>query len=566
MSAGHDCHHCCLSRRQCMKMLSLSALGAGVAAPLFESVAAEKCGPSKTDFVDSAHLRPRPEVRVAATFLEQPRPYWLGWPGTTYDLDAHQKTYRRQLEQSSKTVGVKTAMESKPISDEAGLTAWIAKLKREKPNGVLLMLQHMQCWKWCARVATETQIPVVVFAPVGTAFTGHVMQAYRVPGIHVISSLEWSAVEDALRIFRAKRMFEETRVLWIRGDKRSETVMERLGVKVRAIPRDTFNKTFDQTPATAEVKDLASKIRKEAQRIREPNETDTINSMRAYVTAKRLMATEKANALSMDCLGMVSAKLVPTPPCGAWTMLQDEGITAGCEADLFGAVSLMMTSYLLDRPGYMNDPVPETVKNLLIASHCTSGTRLAGFDKPAVPFILRNHSESALGVSMQVLWPRAQPITLVRFSSANEMIVDTGKVASNVDTPPAGGCRTSVEIEMDRVEDCRDVKGFHQVVTLGNHRRILQGFCELYGIKMGPLAGNLDVQRARRIMIATLVLLTLTGAGAEPVTIQSRGLTAIAHGRRRPAGGRLGRGGPQACGPGSDRGGPCRSRRRGWRG
>jgi len=71
----------------------------------------------------------------------------------------------------------------------------------------------------------------------------------------------------------------------------------------------------------------------------------------------------------------------------------------------------------------------------------------------------------------------------VRFSNANEMIIDTGKVVSNVDTPPAGGCRTSVEIKMDDVEDCRDVLGFHQVVVLGNHRRVLEGFCELYGIK-----------------------------------------------------------------------------------
>jgi L-fucose isomerase-like protein len=164
-------------------------------------------------------------------------------------------------------------------------------------------------------------------------------------------------------------------------------------------------------------------------------------------------------------------------------MLQDQGVTTGCEADLFGALSMMLTSYLLDRPGYMNDPVPETVKNLLIASHCTSGSRLAGFDKPPAPYILRNHSESALGVSTQVLWPEGQPATLVRFTSANEMIIDTGKVVSNVDTPPAGGCRTSVEIAMDDIEDCRDVLGFHQVVTLGNHLRVLQGFCELYGIK-----------------------------------------------------------------------------------
>ncbi len=88
-----------------------------------------------------------------------------------------------------------------------------------------------------------------------------------------------------------------------------------------------------------------------------------------------------------------------------------------------------------------------------------------------------------MGVSTQVLWPVGEPVTLVRFNSANEMIIDTGKVVSNVDTPPAGGCRTSVEIKMDDVEDCRDVLGFHQVVTLGDHRRALEGFCELYGIK-----------------------------------------------------------------------------------
>jgi hypothetical protein len=84
---------------------------------------------------------------------------------------------------------------------------------------------------------------------------------------------------------------------------------------------------------------------------------------------------------------------------------------------------------------------------------------------------------------MQILWPVGEPVTLVRFSNPNEMIIDTGKVVSNVQTPPAGGCRTSVEIAMDNIEDCRDVKGFHQVVTLGDHRRVLQGFCELYGIK-----------------------------------------------------------------------------------
>jgi hypothetical protein len=482
MSSQQNCR-CCLNRRQCLQVLSASALGAGLAAPGLNLLAAEPPKPTAPDFVDASHLRPRPEVKIAATFLQHPRPYWLGWPGTTYDLDRHQKEYRTQLEQSVQRLGIKLAMEPNPIEKEADVAAWIAKVKDQQPHGLLVMLQHMGCWNWANKIGKEAGIPLIVFAPVGTAFTGHVAGGSRIPGVHVVSSLEWSAVEAGLRMVKAKRLFEETRVLWIRGKESNETVMDRLGVKVRAIPRDTFNQAFDKQSVTEEVKDLAADLRKKAQKIVEPNETDTLNSMRAYVTAKRLMAAEKANALSMDCLGMVSAKLVPTPPCGAWTLLQDQGITAGCEADLFGAISMMMTSYLLDRPGFMNDPVPETAKNLLIVAHCTSGTRLAGFDKPPAPYILRNHSESALGVSMQVLWPQSETATLVRFSNANELIIDTGKVVSNVDTPPAGGCRTSVELLMDNIEDCRDVKGFHQVVTLGNHRRILEGFCELYGIK-----------------------------------------------------------------------------------
>ncbi len=482
MAPLHDCR-CCLSRRDCLKFLSLSAVGAGVAGPVAHVLHGAGAAPSPTDFVDVANLRPQPKIKIAATFLELPRPYWLGWPGTTYNLDQHEQEYSRQLTQSTKALGMSVDLEEKPIDNEERLGEWIRRVKTDSPDGLLVMLQHMNCWGWVSRVAKEAQIPLIAFSPVGTSFTNHVAPVARMQHVHVVSSLEWQAVEDALRMVKAKRMFEETRVLWIRGNETNETVVDRLGIKVRAIPRDTFNQEFERQPVTEEVRDVAADLRQKAQKIVEPSNTDIDNAGRAYVTAKRLMATQKANGISMDCLGMVGARLVPTPPCAAWTMLQDQGITCGCEADLFGAASLMMTSYLLDRPGYMNDPVPETYKNLLIAAHCTSGTRLEGFDKPAAPYVLRDHSESALGVATQVLWPVGEPVTLVRFTGPHEMIIDTGKVVSNVDTPPAGGCRTSVEIEMDRIEDCRDVRGFHQVVVLGNHRRILEGFCEMYGIR-----------------------------------------------------------------------------------
>ena len=87
-------------------------------------------------------------------------------------------------------------------------------------------------------------------------------------------------------------------------------------------------------------------------------------------------------------------------------------------------------------------------------------------------------------MATQVLWQEGQPVTLVRFQDPNSLILDTGKVVGNVQTPPAGGCRTSVEVAMDRMEDARDVMGFHQVVFYGNHRRDVEAFCQMYGIKV----------------------------------------------------------------------------------
>jgi hypothetical protein len=168
----------------------------------------------------------------------------------------------------------------------------------------------------------------------------------------------------------------------------------------------------------------------------------------------------------------------------AASLFQDGGVTYGCEADVFGAMSLLLTSYLFDQPGFMNDPVPETVKNVLVAAHCTCGTRLNGFAQPREPYLLRSHSESNLGVAMEVLWRVGQPVTLVRFNDPNQLILDTGTVVGNVATPPAGGCRTSVEIEMDRVADARDVLGFHQVVFYGDHRRDVEAFCQMVGVQV----------------------------------------------------------------------------------
>ncbi|MBP7560441.1 MAG: hypothetical protein KBA64_08160 [Armatimonadetes bacterium] len=474
----HRCCTCGLSRRGFLSGMAMMA-GAGALAARARATVPGDLG----DDIDVDALRPSAPTKVMMGVLRYPPPYWLGWPGTSYDVEGHRTRFTSEIRRTAAGLGIRLKPEEAAIEDDAAVAAFLARAEDERPDAILVMLQHLGVWHWAQRIA-DAGWPTIVFSPIGTSFTGHVLEISRQPGVHVISSLEIEAVEQALRMVKAKRMMEDTRLLVIAGSQRYESALPALGTKVRHIPRRTFRDTFEQMPETAESRAVADAIADEAKDIVEPTREDLLNMARTYTTAKRVLAEEGAHGLSMDCLGMVGARVVPTPPCGAWTLLQDQGITAGCEADLFGATSLLFVSHVLGRPGFMNDPVAETFKNRLIVAHCTSGTRLGGFGGPKTPYILRSHSESDLGVSTQVLWPEGEKCTLVRFTEPGTIIVDTGTIEENVQTPPAGGCRTSFEVTMDRVEDARDVLGFHQVVTLGDHRRTVQAYAQLFGLEV----------------------------------------------------------------------------------
>ncbi len=483
---NHLCSCCSMSRRSFLGAAAActAALTTGCASRGETSVArALHTAPKPHEEIDLASFRPRPNVRVISVIARQKPPYWLGWPGTAYPLEGERARYTQGIADAGGRIGVEIAQEAQPLEDNAAVAAFVKKVQAEKPDAVFITLQHMQSWATASEIA-KAGVATIVFAPVGTAFTGHINSLSFQSGVHVISSLETPAVEQALRMVRAKRQLESTKMLVVSGAERKEG---KFGlVSLQYVPRVTFEEMFNLTPTGEEAKWVAHQRFREAEKIVEPTQQDGLNAARSYIAAKQLLKNEDCNALTTDCLGMVSQKKVPTPPCMGASIFQDHGVTYGCEAAVGPAVSLMLTSYLFDKPGFMNDPVPETAKNVLIAAHCVSGPRIYGLDrqKDHALYILRSHSESNLGVSTQVLWPVGQPVTLVQFFKPDALYLDTGTVVGNVNTPPAGGCRTSVEIRMDDVEDSRDVLGFHQVVFLGNHRRDVEAFCQMYGINV----------------------------------------------------------------------------------
>src|SRR5512140_3339801 len=115
----HTSHSCsgCLSRRHCLQIISTATAGLALSGELFPVLA--KPRKADPDFVDPTRLRPRPKIRVDAAILQQPRPYWLGWPGTTYNLDQRQKEYRALLAGSCQRQGIELHEGEKPIDNPA---------------------------------------------------------------------------------------------------------------------------------------------------------------------------------------------------------------------------------------------------------------------------------------------------------------------------------------------------------------------------------------------------------------------------------------------------------------
>ncbi|MBN1421234.1 MAG: hypothetical protein JXP34_20845 [Planctomycetes bacterium] len=464
-----------LDRREFLCSLGGTAAAAGLGGA---AAAADAQAPAATP---APKDRPVPLIR--AVYLRPRGPYWLGWPGTAFDIEGHCRDYEANLGAFGKKLGVEVRFEAEPVYDNPGMEAFIKKVQDERPDAILLIPLHMNQWGQVDRI-TQAYTPALVFAGLGTCFTGHIAGVSRRPGVYLMSTNDFdlSPVQQAMRMVWTAHKMKHTRVAVLRGNERRAQTLAPVGLTLSYMPRNRFAEVFKSIPDTDEVKSIAEYYTKTAEKIVEPSKEDILNAARTYVACKRVMAEENCDAITMDCLGLVAERLIPCPPCLAFSKLLDEGIGGTCEADINAVLSHNLCAFLLGRSGFQQDPVPETVHNTFIGAHCTATTRLNGFDRDPEPFILRSHSESNVGVSMQVLFRPEQRVTIMQFVGPGKMIVGSGKVLNNCDTPPAGGCRTSVHLAIDAPADTRDTKGFHQLFIYGDYARVFQAYGQMYGI------------------------------------------------------------------------------------
>jgi len=440
---------------------------------------------------ESKARQKRPAI-VRGAFLYPPteslrKVGYYSWPGSSFDAEGRQRQYMDRINRIGRKLGMRIAMDKQPLDDAASVTRFINEVKQSKPDGLLLIPFKKSHWEHVTRIVEEVRIPTVVLATLGILLVGHINQLHEKSGVYLINSLDnLDAVEEGMKMIQTAHWMKESRIVNIRGSETKETTVPHLGTQVWTVPHTKFYEEFKRTNVTDAVKSLAKAYLKNAEKVVQPTKADILEAARTYFVLKRIIETEQADAMMMDCLPGLSRPHKHPPPCMGFMSLRDEGIAAGCQADLNATLTLMLVQQLFDRPGFQQNASMETEKNHYFGAHCTCASKLSGTTGPSQPYILMSHAEAGWGCVPRVLWRIGQEVTMAQYLSGKtpQMYLYSGQVVGCPDISRTGGCRTNVEMTINEVDDVCDVKGMHQIIFYGDYARELRIFCQLYGIKV----------------------------------------------------------------------------------
>ena len=427
--------------------------------------------------------------RIRALFVRpEDKDYWMSWPGADFDPEACQAEYTKTMTQAAHELGLHLDVSPVPLNDPESIEQELQLLRRNPPAGLMVTVMHLESWPQVRYLLQQRgDLPSIVFSPLGTSLARQARTLRDATKTFVATTPDHTWLATGMRMLKTTWDMNHACICIFTDAARGERQAGKLGPTLRYLPLSRWIDEVQAAEDTDEMREIAKHYAIEAMDIVGPGMEDLLNAARNYVVARRILAAENCQGISVDCGPLIGNRQAACGPCLAWSKLLDEGWVGACEADADAAVSLLLAQRLFGRPGFMQDAVPNTVNNSLIVSHCTSATKLHGDGQPPAPYRLRSHAESDTGVAMEVLWPVGQEVTLVNFQRPDTLLFGTGQVRENVRAPFAGGCRTSLEIAMDGAQDVRDVKGHHQILVCGNFAQTLRAYCQLADLRAEPI-------------------------------------------------------------------------------
>ncbi len=260
----------------------------------------------------------------------------------------------------------------------------------------------------------------------------------------------------------------------------TEVTFDELELKAALGPRtvhyglETVEKTMAEIPkadARAVWKERMGQVKKVS-----VTEADIIDSMRGYLTLKRFAERDGLSGLAVECYPRFMGRL-----CLAGSLLADEGLVVGCEADMNSTVAMLILARLTGEPVHNTDGLGVDMdEGSIVFSHCGNGSMSLAEspDKIEIAHVRLMHQGTC------VLFPgKPGPVTLVnlvgrrgtyRMGVAAGHAVPTGMVFAG--NPTRVVFENGVQHYLDVI--AAEGLGHHWMIGYGDVRKSLQEFCD----------------------------------------------------------------------------------------
>jgi hypothetical protein len=307
----------------------------------------------------------------------------------------------------------------------------------------------------------------------------------RVAGV---ASSRFEDVVQAMKTFEALKKLRSATILDVVDrppGTNGSAITDVFGTGVKQITPAEYNEAYAKADK-AEAAAFAKRWIKGAQKVVEPAADEIERSGQIYIGMRNLMAQYKADAITVDCLGLFYNGKAPAYPCLGFFQMNNDGKVGACEADLQSTITMLAVTYLTGRPGYISDPVVDTGKSQIIYAHCVAPSKVFGPAGPSSAYYIRNHSEDRKGASVRVLMPVNEMTTTLRINPVSRQVIfHQAKTVANIDEDKA--CRTKVAAEIRdpyKMIEEYDTWGWHRVTFYGDLRQPVEHFTGLLGLKL----------------------------------------------------------------------------------
>jgi len=283
----------------------------------------------------------------------------------------------------------------------------------------------------------------------------------KVEVIHGSSEYIAKRIKELRKIFQVKNKLVSIKLGvigkpsdWlIASDVDYKKVKETLGISLIDIEMDELVKEIDQDHhfAHPKLKDIREKGF---------NKKSIDGALKIYNGFKAIINKYKLDGITVRCFDLI--KIYKNTGCLGISLLNDEGIVAGCEGDVPAIISMVILHYLTDEPVFMaNLSSIDVDNNEIILAHCTLPLNMS--DK----FHLKTHFESGLGVGIKGDIREGEATIFKLSGDGKNYFVSGGEIVENLSKENL--CRTQIRLRMNE-----DVKYFLQN-SIGNHHLICKG-------------------------------------------------------------------------------------------